>query len=66
MKEELFFELFAPSEVLIFSDYQEEDLSLKSPVITDTASLHLLMSLKSCSRFDKNESNSDLFSLGKR
>ena len=53
MKQELFFELFVPSEVLISSDYQDEDLSLKSPVITDTVSLHLLMSLKSCSRSDK-------------
>ena len=52
---------FVPSEVLISSDYQDEDLALKSPVITDTVGLHLLMSLNYCSRFDENESNSELF-----
>ena len=39
---------FVPSEVLISSDYQDEDLALKSPVITDTVGLHLLMSLNCC------------------
>ena len=49
---------FVPSE--------EEDLALKSPVIIDTVGLHVLMSLKSCSEFSKNESNSQLFWLGER
>ena len=48
---------FVTSEVLISSDHQGKDLALKSPVITDTVGLHLIMSLKSCSEFDKNESN---------
>ena len=37
---------FVPSEVLISSDHQDKDFALKSPVITDTVGLHLLMSLK--------------------
>ena len=52
---------YVPSEVLIYSDHQDEGLALKSPVITDTVGLHLLLSLNNCSRFDKNESNSKLF-----
>ena len=55
---------FAPFllfQVLIFSDHQDKDRVLKSPVITDVVDLHLPMYLKRCSRFNKNESNSDLF-----
>ena len=55
-----------PSEILTSSDHQEEDLALKSPVIIDTVGLRVLMSLKSCSKFNKNESNSRLFWLGER
>ena len=55
-----------PSEILTSSDHQEEDLALKSPVIIDTGGLRVLMSLKSCSKFNKNESNSRLFWLGER
>ena len=51
---------FVPSEVLISSDHQDEDLAFKWPAITDTVSLYLLMSL----RFDTIESNSELFWLG--
>ena len=57
---------FVPSEVLMSSDHQEEDLALKSPVIIDTVGLRVLMSLKSCSKFNKNESNSQLFWLRER
>ena len=57
---------FVPSEVLISSDHQDEDLALKSLVIADTVGLHLLMSLKSGSRFDKNKSNLELFLLRER
>ena len=39
---------FVPSEVLMSSDHQEEDLALKSPVIIDTVGLRVLMSLNSC------------------
>ena len=49
---------FVPSEVLMSSDYQEEDIALKLPVIIDTVGLCILMLLKSCSKFNKNESNS--------
>ena len=55
---------FVTSEIVISSGHQDEDLTLKSPVITDAVSLLLLISLKSCSRFDKNESNMELFWLG--
>ena len=55
-----------PSEILTSSDHQEEDLALKSPVIIDTGGLRVLMSLKSCLKFNKNESNSRLFWLGER
>ena len=55
---------FVTSEVLISSDHQDEDLALKSLAITDTIGLHLLMSLKRYSRFDKNKSNSEFFWLG--
>ena len=57
---------FVSSEVLISSDHQDEDLALNSTVITDTVRLHSLKSLKSCSRFDKNELNSELFWPGER
>ena len=57
---------FVPSEILMSSDHQEEDLTLKLPVIIDTVGLRVLMSLKSCSRFNKNDSNSRLFWLGEQ
>ena len=44
---------FVSSEVLVSPDHQDEGLALKSPVITGTVGLHLFMSFKSCSRFDK-------------
>ena len=49
---------FVLSKVLMSSDHQEEDLALKSPVIIDTVGLPVLISLKSCSKFNKNEWNS--------
>ena len=52
---------FVLSEVS--SDHYDKDLTLKSPVTTDTGGVHLLMSFKSGSRFDKNESNSVFFGL---
>ena len=52
--------------VLMPLGYQEEDLALNSPVITDKDSLPLLMSLKSFSKLDKSRSNSVLFWLGER
>ena len=57
---------FVSSEVLISLDDQYKDLALKSAVITDTVRLYLLMSLKSYSRFDKNEWNSELLWFGER
>ena len=57
---------FLLSEVLISSDHRDKNLALKSPAITDTVGLHLLMCPKSCSRFDKNELNSELFWLVER
>ena len=57
---------FVPSEVVMSSDHQEEDLALRSPVIIDTVGLSVLMSLNSCSKFNKNESNSRLFLLEER
>ena len=44
--------------------HREEDLALKSPVITHKDGLRLLMSLKSFLKLDKNKSNSLLFWLG--
>ena len=46
--------------------YHKEDLALKSPVITDKHGLRLFTSFKSCSKFDKNNSNSLLLWLGER
>ena len=54
---------FDPSLVLMSLGYDEEDLTLKSPVITDQDGLRLLMSLKRFLKLDKNESNSLLFWL---
>ena len=45
-------------------DHQEVDLTLKSPNMTDTDGLRLLMSDKRCSNFVKKLSNSSLFGLG--
>ena len=44
--------------------HREEDLALKSPVITHKDGLRLLMSLKNFLKLDKNKSNSLLFWLG--
>ena len=44
---------FVLSKVLMSSDHQEEDLALKSSVIIDTVGLPVLVSLKSCSKFNK-------------
>ena len=44
--------------------HQENDLTLKSPVVTDEDSLRLLMSLNSFSKLDKNKPNLLLFWLG--
>ena len=46
------------------SDHQGNDLALKLPIILDTVGLRVLMLLKSCSKFNKNDSNSRLFWLG--
>ena len=46
--------------------HHEEDLALKSPVITDKDDLRLFTSFKSCSKIDKSNSNSLLFWLGER
>ena len=46
--------------------YYEEDLPLKSPVITDKDDLRLLMLLIIFSKLDKNKLNSLLFWLGER
>ena len=54
---------FVSSKVLMSPDHQEENLALKPPVIIDTVGLRVLMSLNSCSKFNKNESNSRLFLL---
>ena len=42
------------SVVSMSLDHHQEDLALKSPVITDKNGLHLFMSLKSFSKLDKN------------
>ena len=55
-----------PSIVLMSLDHHEEDLALKSHVITDENGLRSFMSLKSFSKLDKNKSNSILFWLGER
>ena len=52
---------FVPSEILMSSDHQEEYFALKSSVIIGTVGLRVLMSLKSCSKFNINESNPRLF-----
>ena len=44
---------FVPSEVLMSSGHQEEDLALKSPVIIDTVGLRVLMSLKAAHSLTK-------------
>ena len=57
---------FDPSVVSMSLDHHEEDLSLKSPVITDKNGLRSFMLLKSFPKLDKNKSNSLLFWLGER
>ena len=52
---------FDPSVVSISLDHHEEDLALKSPVITDKNGLCLLMLLKSFSKLDKNKATVTLF-----
>ena len=48
-------------------DHQEEDLELKSPVITDKDGLRLFMYLKTFSNLDRNESHSSaVLCLGER
>ena len=47
-------------------DDQEEDLELKSPVITDKDGLTLLMSFKKTSKLDRNESKSSVFWVGEQ
>ena len=47
-------------------DDQEEDLELKSPVITDKDGLTLLMSFKKISKLDRNESKSSVPWLGEQ
>ena len=54
---------FDHSVVLMSLSHHEEDLALKSPLITDKDGLCLLMSLKSFSKLDKNKLNSLLFWL---
>ena len=54
---------FVRSKALMSSDHQEEDLALNLPVIIDTFGLRVLMSLKSCSKFNRNESNSRCYGL---
>ena len=46
--------------------HQEEDVALKSPLITHKDGLRLMMSFKSFSKLDKSKSNSLLFWLGER
>ena len=46
---------FDPSVVSISLDHHEEDLALKSPVITDKNGLCLFMLLKSFSKLGKNK-----------
>ena len=41
---------FDPSVLLISVDHQEEDLALKSPLITDKDGLHLFMSFNESNR----------------
>ena len=55
---------FDPSVVLMSLGQKEEDLALKSPVITHKDGLRLLMSLKSFSKIDKNKPHPLLFWLG--
>ena len=57
---------FYPSVISMSLDHYEEDLALKSPVITDKNGLRLFISLNSLSKLDKNKSYSLIFSLGER
>ena len=53
---------FSPSEVLMSSDHQYDDLVVKSTVITNKNGLDSFMLLESLSKLLRNESNSLLFS----
>ena len=55
---------FDPSVVLMSLGEKEEDLALKSPVITHKDGLWLLMSLKCFSKIDENKPHPLLFWLG--
>ena len=55
--------VFNSSIVLVSLDHQEEDLELKSPVITDKDGLRLFMSFKKFSKLDINKSNSSVLWL---
>ena len=58
---------FNPSIVSVSLDHQEEDLELKSPLITDKDGLRLFMYLKTFSNLDRNESHSSaVLCLGER
>ena len=57
---------FNPSALLMSLAHHEEDLAWKSPLITDKDVLRLFTSFKSCSKLDKNNSNSLLFWLGEQ
>lgn len=57
---------FDTSVVLMPLCHQEEDVALKSPLITHKDGLRLMMSFKSFSKLDKSKSNSLLFWLGER
>ena len=57
---------YNPLIVLVSLDHQEEDLELKSPVITDKDGLLLFMSFKNFSKLDRNQSNSYVLWLGER
>ena len=50
-----------PSVVSMSLHHNEEDLELKSPVITNKDGLRSFISLKRFSKLDKNKSNSLLF-----
>ena len=49
---------FDPSVGSVSLGNHEEDLALKSPIITDKNGLRLFMLLKSFSKLDKNKQNS--------
>ena len=54
----------APSTVILLFFHQKEDLTLKSPEITVKRELDNVVVFKLLSKFDKNPTNSVVFSLG--